>query len=96
MKQLHALLLLSLCSLTIAYGRPPDIPIQGKVVSYLEKQPLAGVTVVIKGSHKGIITDTNGAFSLEAQAFDTLILFFLGGIRIFPNLTSLFLIYLLI
>ena len=38
--------------------------IQGKVVDATSKEPLPGVTVVIKGTAKGILTDVNGNFSL--------------------------------
>jgi iron complex outermembrane recepter protein len=52
-------------------------PIKGKVVD--EKgSTLQGVSVVLKGSKKGTVTDANGSFQLEAPKNSTLIFSFIG------------------
>ncbi|WP_172435898.1 TonB-dependent receptor [Sediminicola luteus] len=40
--------------------------------------PLSGVTVHVKGSSSGVITDFNGAYEIEAQSGDVLVFSFLG------------------
>ncbi|MDR3329504.1 MAG: TonB-dependent receptor [Prevotellaceae bacterium] len=41
-------------------------------------QTLAGVSVVVKGSTRGVTTGANGAYSLSAEAVDVLVFSFLG------------------
>lgn len=41
-------------------------------------QPLPGVSVSIKGTNKGTLTDENGKFSIEANAGDVLLFTFIG------------------
>ncbi len=45
-----------------------NTPIKGKVISSLDKQPLAGASVGVKGERIGTITDANGEFSLSVPA----------------------------
>lgn len=40
--------------------------------------PMAGVTILIKGSTRGVITDVDGTFEIEAEPTDVLKLSFLG------------------
>lgn len=56
--------------------RPANLP--SGVVYNADKQPLAGVAVVIKGTQKGTTTDANGHFNLNYGATDTLTINFLG------------------
>ena len=42
------------------------------------KQPLPGVTVLVKGSSNGVTTNTKGEFSIKLQEKDTLIFSFIG------------------
>ncbi len=44
--------------------KPPDISIHGKVTN-AQGQPMAGVSVLIKGTVKGAVTNENGEFSLN-------------------------------
>lgn len=60
----------------------PDIPpvdqeIKGRVTDSLGI-PLRGVSVVIKGSNKGTVTDAKGAFSLRAEDKDILVISLVG------------------
>jgi TonB-linked SusC/RagA family outer membrane protein len=51
--------------------------IEGKVVN--EKQePIPGVSIVIKGTNKGTITNQQGHFEIEAEAGQTLVFSFVG------------------
>ena len=52
-------------------------PVSGKITD--EKgEALVGVSVVIKGTTKGAVTDINGAFQLDAKEGDVLVLSFVG------------------
>ena len=52
-------------------------PIYGKITD--EKgEPLVGVSVVIKGTNKGAVTDVGGNFQLDAKEGDVLVLTFVG------------------
>lgn len=63
--------------LTQRISNEPFSRIRGKVVN--EKQlPLQGVSVVIKNSPAGTLTDENGAFSVEASSLDTLLFSYIG------------------
>jgi len=54
--------------------------VRGKIVSAEDNLPLAGVSVVIKGSTKGTITDTSGNFKMEVAdtAKEKLVASFIG------------------
>jgi TonB-linked SusC/RagA family outer membrane protein len=52
-------------------------PVKGKVTS-ITGEPLPGVTVVIKGTTTGTITDVDGDFSIPAQRGDVLVFTFVG------------------
>jgi TonB-linked SusC/RagA family outer membrane protein len=47
--------------------------ISGKVTSSLDDEPLIGVTVSIKGTSRGTITNTNGIYTIPASPSDTLV-----------------------
>lgn len=48
------------------------------VVTDLEGQPMVGVSVYVKGTARGTITDTNGKYTIEAAASDALVFSFIG------------------
>ncbi|HTN39314.1 MAG TPA: TonB-dependent receptor [Arachidicoccus sp.] len=52
-------------------------PIHGRVTDSLG-HPMAGVSVLIEGSNKGTVTDSQGYFSIEAEAKDRLHFRFVG------------------
>lgn len=55
-------------------GTPPFIDVRGRVVN--EKgEPLTGVTVLVKGSTKKTMTDSNGEFSLATVEQDAVLVF---------------------
>jgi TonB-linked SusC/RagA family outer membrane protein len=55
-----------------------DISVHGKVISTDDQGPLPGVTVVIKGSNTGTITDADGNYSLQAPEDAVLVFSFVG------------------
>ncbi len=52
-------------------------PIIG-IVRGPDGQPLAGVNVMVKGTNKGVVTDLNGKFSIEAEQGKTLVISNIG------------------
>ncbi len=52
--------------------------ITGKVVSAADNQPIIGATVTIVGTTKGVATDVDGNFSLEASPSDVIRVSFIG------------------
>ena len=59
---------------------PPPITITGKV-STPKGEPLAGVTIVIKGTTKGTISDANGNYKLQVNASDKALVFSFVGLK---------------
>lgn len=52
--------------------------ITGKVIGSDDKQPVIGATVKIKGTNVGVVTDVNGAFALNANTGDVLVISYIG------------------
>lgn len=52
--------------------------INGTVNDALTKEPLAGVNVIVKGTTKGTVTDSEGKFSIDANQNDILAFSFIG------------------
>ena len=70
--------LLLTCFLLSAAAWGQSRKISGKVVSSEDKQPLPGVTVMVKGTNSGTQSNANGEFSVEATAADILVIRFTG------------------
>ncbi|MGM9713771.1 MAG: SusC/RagA family TonB-linked outer membrane protein [Prevotella sp.] len=52
--------------------------ITGTVVSATDDEPIIGATVKIKGAAKGVITDINGKFTIDAKAGTPLVISYVG------------------
>jgi len=64
---------------TLQWAVAQERIVTGKVVSSAEKAPLTGVTVMIKGTTQGAITDADGTFTLQVPGSDTyLIVSYIG------------------
>jgi TonB-linked SusC/RagA family outer membrane protein len=76
--------ILLICSCALLFclkGFSQSLPVTGRVVSALDKQPMAGVTVSVKGTSNGTMTKTDGGFSLNVPAGKTtLTISFIGYI----------------
>jgi TonB-linked SusC/RagA family outer membrane protein len=59
------------------FSASADITLQGTVRD-AAGQPLAGVSIVVRGAGRGTQTDARGAFSLQANAGDVLVFTFVG------------------
>src|SRR4051812_45430049 len=77
MKQkLLIILLLGFAVLTNAFAQ--ERKITGRVISADDSQSLPGVSVKIKGTTKGVLTDGDGNFSISANTGQTLVFSFIG------------------
>ena len=54
------------------------IGISGKVTSADDSQPLPGVSIKLKGTATGVVSDINGAYKIMAKPGDVLVFTFLG------------------
>lgn len=72
------LLLLQMCLVgTFAYAQGRLV--SGKVLSGTDNQPIPGVSVVVKGTSTGVVTDVNGGFSLRVpDGSNTLVFAYVG------------------
>lgn len=69
------LVLLSMTGLTFAQEK---VQITGKVIDGVTGDPLPGVSILIKGTTSGTITDIDGAYTIEAVPGDILVFSFVG------------------
>lgn len=82
--KLIVLLLIGYCTLPVSaaiYPYPPqarDIKISGTITDEQDKSPLPGVSINIKGTSKGTITDATGKYTIMAPAGSTLVISFIG------------------
>jgi TonB-linked SusC/RagA family outer membrane protein len=59
-----------------------QIKVSGTVVSENDGKPMPGVSVMVKGTRNGTITDINGKYSISVQSADAVLLFsFLGYLK---------------
>lgn len=65
-----AIVLMNLFVLSV-YGQ--KVPISGTVTSGADGNTLIGVTVRLKGTTTGTVTNTEGVYSLEAETGQTLV-----------------------
>lgn len=74
------LMLALLCSVGMASAQSQDGRITGKVISESDNQPLIGVSIKVKGTTVGTISDVNGNFGIQAKAGQTLTVSYIGYI----------------
>jgi TonB-linked SusC/RagA family outer membrane protein len=75
-KNLLAFLLLSMVTLSSVFAQGRKIT--GKVTGADDGQPIPGVTVAVKGTTRGLLTDMDGKFAVEAKDGDVLKFSFIG------------------
>jgi len=71
-------ILLLVFTMLISILKAQDIPISGKVTSATDKQPIPGVTVLIKGTAKGTVTNLDGVYTINASPNGVLVFSFVG------------------
>jgi TonB-linked SusC/RagA family outer membrane protein len=75
---LRCLLVIVLMNLFVLPSFGQKIPLTGIVKSGADGSTLIGVTIRIKGTTSGTITDQNGAYSLQAENGETLVFSYIG------------------
>ena len=71
------LLLFSLaCTATIAHAQ---FTLTGKVISSEDQGPVPGVNILIKGTSNGTITDVNGAYTINLETSNEILIFSFVG-----------------
>ncbi|WP_212001373.1 TonB-dependent receptor [Chitinophaga sp. HK235] len=76
MRKVLFLLLAVLCAVGQAFAQNRSVT--GKVTDGKDGSPLPGVTIQVKGTSKGITTNPDGSFSLQASGKDVLVVSFIG------------------
>tara|TARA_R110001592_G_scaffold9049_5_gene48659 strand:- start:142098 stop:145109 length:3012 start_codon:yes stop_codon:yes gene_type:complete len=61
----------------VGYARQAS-QISGKVVSVEDNEPLPGVSILVKGTSRGTVTNMDGEFSVQASTGDILTVSFIG------------------
>lgn len=78
--RMNKFLLFSLCAVLFSATSVYAQHITGKVVDAETAEPLAGVSIVIKGTTTGAMTDLDGSFAISAAAAQTLVVTYIGYI----------------
>jgi len=71
-------ILLLMFTILISTLQAQEIPVSGTVTSATDALAIPGVTVVIKGTARGTVTDVNGNYSINAPSDGTLVFSFVG------------------
>jgi len=64
--------------LLATFGMAQTVSVKGKVTEAETGQPIPGANVVLKGTTTGIITDSNGIYTLRVPANGTIVFSFIG------------------
>lgn len=67
-----------LCSFGLASAQNHDGKVTGTVLAESNGEPLIGVSILVKGSPQGTITDLNGIFTIKAKIGETLSVSYIG------------------
>lgn len=73
-----ALLLWLIMAMSVVHAFAQSRTIKGRVIDEKDGTPLQGVTVQIKGSNKGVVTDASGTYSIEVEPKSVLLFSFVG------------------
>ncbi len=68
--------LLFICLLSYGVGKAQSLSVSGNVTG--EGEPLPGVSVIVKGTNTGVVTDFDGNYSVNVDANSTLVFTYIG------------------
>lgn len=74
----YAILAVMLCSFGLVSAQNSDGKVSGTVLSEATGESLIGVSIKVKGTNQGTITDFNGTFTLQVKAGQTLVFSYVG------------------
>ena len=75
---MRKILLLFLLSFWVLSSQAQVYTVKGTVLSAEDKQPLIGVSILVKGSTTGTVTDTEGKYELKVNRADTVLFRYIG------------------
>jgi len=74
----YVILAAMLCSFGLLSAQNPDVKVTGTVLDQSSGEPLIGVSVLVKSSKQGTMTDINGVFTVKAKVGETLKVTYVG------------------
>lgn len=74
----YVIIVAMLCSIGLASAQNSDGKVSGTVLSETNGEPLIGVSILVKGTTQGTVTDFNGAFTLQVKTGETLKFSYVG------------------
>jgi TonB-linked SusC/RagA family outer membrane protein len=74
----YVILAALLCSFGLASAQNSDGKVSGTILSETNGEPLIGVSIMVKGTTRGTVTDFNGAYTVQAKAGETLKVSYIG------------------
>ena len=77
MEKHRFLMWFALLFIGVVSGYAQQLAITGRVLDS-KKEPLIGVTILLKGSANGTVTDIDGNFSIKASKGETLVVSYIG------------------
>lgn len=77
MEKHRFLMWFALLFIGVVSGYAQQLAITGRVLDS-KKEPLIGVTILLKGSANGTVTDIDGNFSIKALKGETLVVSYIG------------------
>ena len=78
MKSFAAVLTLLLSAVAVNASPQQVQPVSGRVISLSDNEPLIGVSVVVKGTSAGVITDIDGNYTINVESGQTLVFSYIG------------------
>ena len=81
MKKLFPIFLTTFLCFSATFLLAQNRSVSGTVISASDEQPLAGVSVVVKGTFLGTVTDVDGKYSFLAPEGSTITFSFIGFTR---------------
>ncbi|SHI58462.1 TonB-linked outer membrane protein, SusC/RagA family [Arenibacter nanhaiticus] len=78
MKKIIEFFMVPLLLLVWYSGNAQNSTVKGIILSSGDDMPLPGVSIVIKGTSKGVVSDFDGKFSIDASSSDVLVFSYLG------------------
>lgn len=78
MKRVSKFFIVTLLLLTGHFGYSQEVSVSGNITAASDSMPLAGVSIVVKGTTTGTQTDFDGNYSLEVDSQATLVYSYIG------------------
>lgn len=67
--------IVGLISYTASLAQAQSVQVKGKITSFQDNQPLPSVSVLVKGTTKGTVSNTNGEYAIDGLPASTVLVF---------------------